>query len=108
MLNQIVLVGRVKGFLREDIGKNRMVMTIDIPRNKETKSGTVEADLIDIYIPSTLMENAKTYINPEDLVGVKGRVETQQIEFNNAIYNAHELIAEKLTFLKSGNGKAVE
>ena len=61
MLNQIVLVGRLRSF--EDFG-----IIIEVPR-PETNAG---ADLIPCTLTGNIANNTKKYCNIGDLVGIKG------------------------------------
>jgi hypothetical protein len=86
MLNQLVLVGRIKKV--ED-----NTITLSIPRNYKNNEGIYETDLIPIILPESILEKSKEYCKIDDVVGVKGRLETKE---GNII-----VIAEKMTFLSS-------
>ena len=91
MLNQLVLVGRIKE-IKED--KN---IVLAVSRAYKNKDGAYETDLIPIVLSDKLFENAKEFYQVNDIIGVKGRLETKD---NNII-----IIATRLTFLSSGKSE---
>lgn len=81
MLNQVILVGRIKsiidGFLNvEIIGTT--------PQQKK---------VVEIKVSDNIFKNAKEYCKVGDLVGIKGKLSLEQDVF---------IEGEKLTFLSSG------
>lgn len=88
MLNQVVMVGR----LVKDPTKEELVLLV--PRNYKNKEGLYDEDIFVIHhkMPSIVEQN----IQEGDLVGVKGKLETE----NNEI----KIKAEKITFLSSRKG----
>ena len=51
-------------------------------------------------------ENTATYVKKGDLVGVKGHLQTRNMEFDNEVKrNITEVVAEKVTFLSSNRNK---
>lgn len=88
MLNQVVVVGRlVKEPTKEEL-------VISVTRNYKNEDGEYDSDIMKINhkISSIVEQN----IHEGYLVGVKGRLETE----NNEI----KIKAEKLTFLSSRKG----
>lgn len=88
MLNQVVMVGRlVKEPTKEEL-------VILVPRNYKNKEGLYDNDTFVIHhkMTSILEQN----IHEGDLVGVKGKLESE----NNEI----KIKAEKITFLSSRKG----
>ena len=75
MLNQCVIVGRVKDFFQNEL--------------------TIQADeeRIVVELTGTILQNALDYLKVEDLVGIKGK-----------ILNGNKIHAEKITFLSSNRG----
>lgn len=86
MLNQVVAVGRIYSM---EHGK----LVIAVPRSFKNPNGEYETDYIDARITSSVETNVSTYCEVGDLVGIKGRLES----------NANQMfvIAEKVTFLSS-------
>lgn len=90
MLNQVVLLGRIKEF-KED---NQIV--IGVSRSYKNEQGTYDTDLIEIYLSESNYNELKKYNKLDDLLGVKGRVETKD--------NQIIIIADKITFLTNKKG----
>ena len=89
MLNQIVLVGRLRSF--EDFG-----IIIEVPRPK-TNAG---ADLIPCTLMENIASNTKEYCKIGDLVGIKGRLESQGVSLMVKV--------DKVTFLSSSKNGDME
>ena len=66
-------------------------------RSYKNEDGAYETDLIPIVLSDKLFDNAKGFYQVNDIVGVKGRLETKD---NNII-----VIATRLTFLSSGKSE---
>ena len=93
MLNQVILVGRIAAVEDDEI-------VLAIPRAYKNEEGIYETDMINISISDKLSDNAKEYLNVNDLVGVKGQV----VGANGMI----AIAATKLTFLSSKVNKEEE
>ena len=96
MLNQTVLVGRlVKEVEVKEIedGKKVSYITLAIPRSYKNANGEYETDFIPCTLWNAIAENTAEYCKKGDIIGVKGRLESN----NNGI----SLVAEKITFLSS-------
>lgn len=104
MLNSVVLVGRVtkKPELVNDIITNKkyITLTLAVPRNyKNTDTNMYETDFIPVICFSNIAENVSDFVNEQDLIGIRGRIEkTTAIE-------ELRIIADKVTFLSSKGGK---
>lgn len=85
MLNQVVIVGRIKR-IKDDH------MIVAVARAEKEKNGTYKNDFIKVKLDKVIRDNALEYCHKGDIVGVKARVRT-----------GNRLIAEKLTFLSSGH-----
>lgn len=107
MLNQTVLVGRIvkdPELIDTETGKKVSNLTIAVPRSYKNKDGEYDTDFIDCTLWSGLAENTVEYCKKGDLVGIKGRLETEvyEKEDNSTVKNT-KLVAEKVTFLSSKN-----
>ena len=107
MLNQTVIVGRIvkdPELVDTETGKKVTNLTIAVPRSYKNKDGEYDTDYIDCTLWSGLAENTVEYCKKGDLVGIKGRIETEVYETddNTNIKNT-KLVAEKVTFLSSKN-----
>lgn len=103
MLNQIILVGRITKELEVEKLENVKVgtMTLAIPRSFKNAEGMYDTDFINIKVFDSIAENVKEYCNKGDIVGVKGRIQSKNIEENGIKKYIMEIIAEKITFLSS-------
>lgn len=105
MLNQLVLVGRLTGEVEvkelED-GKRVSHLVLAVPRSFKNAEGEYETDFIDCVIWNTIADNVKEYCKKGDLIGIKGRIQTRNINSDNDnVSKITEIIAEKVTFLSS-------
>lgn len=99
MLNQIVLVGRIVRDVekKEADGKTYAELELAIPRSYKNEDGIYETDFIDCLLWGGIAENVIEYCKKGDLVGVKGRLQTEIVEDHKTT----NVIAEKVTFLSS-------
>lgn len=103
MLNQLVMVGRIanKPELRKtETGKNVTTITLAVPRNYKNEEGVYDTDFIDTTLWNSVAENTVEYCKVGDMVGVKGHIQTRNVEDKegNKIKKV-EVVAEKVTFL---------
>lgn len=103
MLNSVVLVGRVtkKPELVNDViiaNKKYIILTLAVPRNyKNTDTNMYDTDFIPVVCFGNIAENVSDYVNEQDMIGIKGRIEMTGI-------NEIQIIADKVTFLSSKGG----
>lgn len=90
MLNQVVLVGRIKEF-KED---NQIIL--EVSRRYKNEQGEYEVDDITINYSDDNYNTIKEYCQLTDMIGVKGRIETRD--------NQMIIINHKTTFLTSKKG----
>lgn len=86
MLNQVVVVGRINSM------ENGMLV-IAVPRSFKNENGEYDTDYIEARLSKSIESNISTYCEVGDLVGVKGRLESDA--------NKMFVIADKVTFLSS-------
>lgn len=107
MLNQIVLVGRlVKEVEVKELesGKKVANITIACPRSFKNADGEYDTDFIDVILWDGIAQNTREYCHKGDILGVKGRIQTRNIEKeDDTKEKITEIIAEKITFLSSKN-----
>jgi len=111
MLNQTVLVGRLvkDPELRETETGNKMThITLAVPRSYKNVDGEYDTDFISCVLWKGIAENAVEYCHKGDLVGIKGRLQSRNIETDTERRQITELVAEKVTYLSSKNKKADE
>jgi single-strand DNA-binding protein len=96
MLNQIVLVGRIVKEVEvkeTDNGKKVSYMTLACPRSYKNEQGEYETDFIPCTLWNGIAENVAEYCKKGDIVGVKGRCQSDSAGIT--------IVAEKVTFLSS-------
>lgn len=104
MLNQTVIVGRLVSDpeLRETDGGRKVTnVTLAVPRSFKNVNGEYDTDFINCVLWKGIAENTATYCKKGDLVGVKGRLQSREYEFDDEKRKVVELVAEKVTFLSS-------
>lgn len=104
MLNQIILVGRLTSDpeINEVEGKKNSVITLAVPRSFKNADGEYETDFIKCVLWNGIAENTAEYCKKGDVVGVKGRIQTNTIEKEDGTKEFEmNIIAEKVTFLSS-------
>ena len=103
MLNQAVLVGRiVKDPEVKDTDKGKVAnVTLAVPRSFKNMNGEYDTDFISCVLWKGIAENTAEYCKKGDLVGIKGRIQTRNVELDDTHKQFVEVIAEKVTFLSS-------
>lgn len=103
MLNTFVLVGKIKELpeVKETSSGLRVAsMIIEVERSFKNVDGIYEVDYFPLTLWKGLAETTAEVAQVDDVVAVKGRVQTNRYESNDRIYHNHEFIAEKLSFVK--------
>jgi single-strand DNA-binding protein len=105
MLNQTVIVGRIVRDLevRETESGNKVAqLTLAVPRSFKNMEGQYETDFIPCVLWKGIAENTAEYCKKGDLVGIKGRIQTRDVELEDETRKKYvEVIAEKVTFLSN-------
>lgn len=104
MLNQTVLVGRLVSDpeVKElEEGKKVCNVTIAVPRSYKNANGEYDTDFVDCTLWHGVAENTAEYCRKGDLVGIKGRVQTDMYEHDGENRKSTTIVAEKVTFLSS-------
>ena len=102
MLNQIVLVGRLvqDPEIKELENGNKVTnITLAVPRSYKNSNGEYETDFIDCVLWNSIAENTSEYCKKGNLVGIKGRLQTDTYEKDGKNITKLNVIAEKVTFL---------
>ena len=108
MLNQLIMVGRITRNveLKElEGGKKVADITLAIQRGYKNAEGEYETDFIPVQLCGAIAESTSEYCKKGDIVGVKGRLESEQGEDNT---QKVKVVAEKVTFLSSKRNDDVE
>lgn len=105
MLNQTVIVGRLVSDPKVETtenGKKVSNLTVAVPRSYKNTDGEYETDFVDCVLWSGVAENTAEYCKKGDVVGIKGRVQTDTYENSDGKkQKSTKIIAEKITFLSS-------
>lgn len=99
MLNQIVLVGRLTRDVKVENGK--AIISVAIPRSFKNADGAYDTDFVDCIAFDNIASNTAEYCKKGDIVGIKGRIQSTEIEKFHVKQKIIEIIAEKITFLQS-------
>ncbi len=100
MLNQVVMVGRLleKPEIKElENGKKVGTITLIVPRCYKNEAGEYEKDFIDCLLFNVVAKRTEEYCNKEDVISVKGRIETTIID---GVKHTN-IIAEKVSFFSN-------
>lgn len=104
MLNQVVLVGRlVKNPELVETEKNKKLsrVTIAIPRSFKNMDGEYETDFINCIMWDSVAKSTVEYCKKGDIVGIKGRIQSNVVETENEKKYYFDVIAERVTFLSN-------
>lgn len=103
MLNQIVIVGRLVSDPQLIESEEKVShITLAVPRSYKNEKGEYDTDFIDCILWNAIAENTVEYCRKGDLIGVKGRVQSKEIENEDGTKNRiMQIVAEKVTFLSS-------
>lgn len=99
MLNQIVLVGRLQKIVKNNDKKT--TITLSVPRSFKNEEGEYVNDYIDVSIFGEVAKNTTEFCKLQDIIGIKGRVQSTEIEKYHSKMTIMEIIGEKVTFLSS-------
>lgn len=112
MLNQTIIVGRLlqdPELKKTDSGKKVTNVTLAVPRSFKNSNGQYETDYINCVLWKGIAESTVQYCKKGDLVGIKGRIQTRDVELEDETHKKYvEVIAEKVTFLSSKRQEEVE
>lgn len=107
MLNQTVIVGRLvkKPEIKETENGNKVSnITLAVPRSYKNANGEYDTDFVPCVLWKGLADNVVEYCRKGDLLGIKGHVQTRDVEFDDGKKRKYvEVIADKVTFLSSKN-----
>ena len=106
MINNYVGVGRIVADpeMRElDNGKKVCNVTIAVPRSYKNADGEYDVDFVDCVLWSSVAESTSEYCKKGDMIGIKGRVETEIYEKEDGTkQKVTHVVADRVTFLQSG------
>lgn len=94
MMNQVVILGRLAY-----VGKD--FITLVASKNKKESDGTYGSFSFNVYCSPSMIEHVREYNLLNDLIAVKGYLDSELYESNNKTYRQLKLYADKLSFLSS-------
>jgi single-strand DNA-binding protein len=105
MMNQVVVVGRLvkdPEVEKTESGKERTFVTLAVPRSYKNENGEYDVDYVDCVLWNQIATNTTEYCKKGDLVGIKGKIETNTYETEDGEKKkATNIVAERVTFLSS-------
>lgn len=111
MLNNVVIVGRLTKnpeVIESEKGNKRTFIIIAIPRPFKNVDGIYETDFIKCILWNSVAEHTCEYCKKGDVVGIKGRIQTNNYEKEGKMVYVTEVIAERVTFLSENHNKMEE
>lgn len=108
MNNLVSLVGRLVSTpeLKEtEEGKKVTYITLAVPRSFKNEEGFYETDFIDCILWHGIAESTAEYCRRGDLIGIRGRIQTTNVERGDFKYKKTEIVTEKVSFLATGKSE---
>lgn len=103
-MNQAIFVGRIvaePSLETTESGATVSNITVAVPRPYKNEEGVYETDFIDCTLWNNIAQNTAEYCKKGDVIGVKGRVQTNISERDGEKKKFMNIVAEKITFLSS-------
>lgn len=108
MLNQVVLVGRLvetPEIKKLENSKKFVKVILAVPRSFKNEEGVYETDFIDCVLYNSAAENTAEYCRKGDLIGIRGRIETNTYEDENGdIRKTMQVVCDRVSFLATNKG----
>ena len=104
MVNMVMLIGRLTKdpeIVEKENGIKVSRITLAINRKFKNADGVYETDFINTSVWESIASNVCDYCKKGDLVGIKGRLQTDTYEKDGKNITKLNVIAEKVTFLSS-------
>ncbi len=108
MINMVMLVGRLvqdPEVVETDNGKKLSHITLAINRKFKGVDGVYHTDYIDCILWNNYAKNTEEYCIKGDLVGIRGRLQSDTYEKDGIKRKKTQVIAENITFLSSLKNK---
>ncbi len=103
MYNYIMLMGRMCNDIdisESDSGKTYSRFTLAVQRPFKNSDNVYDTDFIPVTIFDNLCDSAQSHLHKGDLVALKGRVSTNEVELSTGSkINALSVIAERIMFI---------
>lgn len=106
MINTVTLVGRLvkdAEVKKLENGKSVCNITLATQRSYKDSTGEYETDFIDCTLWGNVAQSTGEYCKKGDMLGVKGRLQTNFREKDGTEIKELKVIAEKVSFLSRSN-----
>lgn len=104
MLNQSIIVGRLVNSpeLHETENGHKVTsVLLAVPRSYKNAEGEYDTDFIKCVLWRGVAERTTEYCKKGDLIGVRGRLQSRELEEDEGVKTMLELVADKVTFLQT-------
>lgn len=104
MLNSLILVGRLTKEIdikETETGKKVGTLSLAIPRSFKNMDGVYETDFINCTLWEEKAKITKEYCKTGDIVGIRGRLQSNIVKTDEGTKYYLEVVADKVTFLSS-------
>ena len=86
----------------------RKSITLAVQRPFKNINGEYDTDFISCVLWRGVAESTAQYCKKGDLIGVRGRIQTKNIEYEDQTRHFMEVVAEKVTFLSNNKNREAE
>ena len=111
MLNQTVLVGRIvkdPTIKETNNGKKVTNLTLAVPRAYKNENGEYDTDFLNCTLWQGVAQSTTDYCKKGDLIGIKGRLQSDSYEKDGKKVYSMTVVGEKVTFLHKYDDKEQE
>ena len=98
MLNQFVLVGRLKE--NTHVSDDKAIITLAVPKGYKNENNEYDMDYFECILNGNMAQNVAEYCKVGDLLGVKGKLETADSRMF--------IVADKISFLSTRKTQDLE
>lgn len=102
MLNNVVIVGRLTRdpeIITNENGVKRSFIIVAVPRIFKNADGRYDSDFIKCILWNIVAEHTCEYCKKGDIVGIKGRIQSNTYEKDGITKYDSEVVVERITFL---------
>jgi single-strand DNA-binding protein len=97
-MNNVIFIGRLCNKIELKEGDNT-VITLAKTRSYKNEEGIYETDFIDCYAKGNVAKQLECYCEKGDLIAVRGKLESQDVENNDIKYRTVVVAVESVSFL---------
>ena len=104
MLNSLILVGRLTKEIdikETESGKKVGTLSLAIPRSFKNMNGVYETDFVNCTLWEEKAKITKEYCKTGDIVGIRGRLQSNIVKTDEGTKYYLEVVADKVTFLSN-------